>query len=56
MRLDEYAIDDLHQAALGEFENDEEAQRVLNAAYEAALKNHIALLELLCAKAERERK
>lgn len=47
MKPEDYALDDLHQAALAEFESDEDARRVLNAAYQAALKNHIALLEML---------
>jgi hypothetical protein len=51
MKLDEYAIDDLHQCALAEFENDADAQRLLNAKYEALLSSYIELLKSLREKA-----
>jgi len=47
MRLEEYSIDDLHQCTLAEFDNDEDAQRVLNAKYEAMLSGYITLLQSL---------
>jgi hypothetical protein len=52
MRLDEYALDDLHQAALAEFEVDEEAAAVLNPLYARALNDHIAVIKQLREKGD----
>ena len=53
MRLEHYSIDDLHAQALNEFEDDEDAQCVLNSIYEAMLANYIAALKMLRLKAAR---
>jgi hypothetical protein len=47
VKLEDYSLDDLHQMALAEFEHDEDAQRYLNAIYEASKVNYIAALKLL---------
>jgi hypothetical protein len=51
----DYSIDDIHQAALGEFENDLAAIRRLNAAYVEAQTLYIfTLMELRAAKADEQ--
>lgn len=54
MRLESYSIDDLHNMALVEFDDDEDAQRVLNAIYGAMQSNYVAALRLLRFRSERE--
>jgi hypothetical protein len=41
------AIDDIHQAALAEFDLDKDARDVLNAMYEASRSDYVAKLKLL---------
>jgi hypothetical protein len=53
--ISDYSIDDIHQAALGEFDNDPAAIRRLNAAYVEAQNHYIfVLMELRAAKANQQ--
>jgi hypothetical protein len=44
---DDYSIDDLHQASLVEFEDDQDALHVFSAIYEAMRANYVAALKLM---------
>ena len=47
MKLEGYSIDDLHQVALAEFEDDAHAVCALNVKYRELLANYIALFQSL---------
>jgi hypothetical protein len=53
--ISEYSIDDIHQAALAEFDDDPAAIRRLNAAYVEAQTHYIfTLMSLRTAKADEQ--
>jgi hypothetical protein len=53
--IQDYSIDDIHVAALGEFDGDPEASRKLNAAYVEAQTDYIfVLMSLRAAKADEQ--
>jgi hypothetical protein len=53
--ISDYSIDDIHQAALGEFENDPAAIRRLNGAYVEAQTLYIfTLMSLRASKADEQ--
>jgi hypothetical protein len=47
MKLADYAIDDLHQAALAEFEGDPHAEELFNRVYDSLQAEYILTMQLV---------